>query len=245
MSRAIKRALVRLDAPDSVLAPDRGGAGFGVFVGGDRRRRAAVRLSAADVKALAAEGAIAPLDDKGVFVITPAGRARTRRQAAQPNEAYAAQHGEIVERPVIEDGGAVRMARGYDRAGPLRRLNALRDANGKTWLTNAEIAAALRLREDWEAGQIGLVRGSDWSAPPRSDGARAPGNAQEAAMMRGCDARRRVSAALAALAPPLRRVVESVCLQEMGLETLERSEGWPARSGKIALKLGLAQLAQA
>jgi Domain of unknown function (DUF6456) len=32
-------------------------------------------------------------------------------------------------------------------------------------------------------------------------------------------------------------------LHEEGLEALERSEGWPARSGKIALKLGLAQLA--
>jgi hypothetical protein len=40
-------------------------------------------------------------------------------------------------------------------------------------------------------------------------------------------------------------VVERVCLCEEGLDALERSEGWPARSGKIALKLGLAQLAAA
>jgi hypothetical protein len=45
------------------------------------------------------------------------------------------------------------------------------------------------------------------------------------------------------LAVPLRRVVERVCLREEGLEALERGEGWPARSGKIALKLALAQLA--
>ncbi len=62
-------------------------------------------------------------------------------------------------------------------------------------------------------------------------------------MSAGCDARRRVAVALDGLAPPLRRVVERVCLREEGLEALERSEGWPARSGKIALKLGLAQLA--
>ena len=55
--------------------------------------------------------------------------------------------------------------------------------------------------------------------------------------------RRRLADALAKLAEPLRRVVERVCLYEEGLEALERSEGWPARSAKLALKLGLAQLA--
>jgi hypothetical protein len=38
-------------------------------------------------------------------------------------------------------------------------------------------------------------------------------------------------------------MVERVCLYEDGLEALERAEGWPACSGKLALKLGLAQLA--
>jgi hypothetical protein len=33
-------------------------------------------------------------------------------------------------------------------------------------------------------------------------------------------------------------------LREEGLEALERAETWPVRSGKIALKLALAQLAQ-
>jgi hypothetical protein len=50
--------------------------------------------------------------------------------------------------------------------------------------------------------------------------------------------------ALSRLAPGLRRVVEHVCLREHGLEALERAESWPARSGKIALKLALAQLAE-
>jgi hypothetical protein len=62
-------------------------------------------------------------------------------------------------------------------------------------------------------------------------------------MIRHADARKRVAVALDALAPPLRRVVERVCLHEDGLEALERAEGWPARSGKLALKLALAQLA--
>lgn len=50
--------------------------------------------------------------------------------------------------------------------------------------------------------------------------------------------------ALSKLAPTLRRVVEQAVLHEQGLEAIERAENWPPRSGKIALKLGLAQLAQ-
>jgi hypothetical protein len=37
--------------------------------------------------------------------------------------------------------------------------------------------------------------------------------------------------------------VERVCLYDDGLEALERAERWPARSAKVALKMGLAQLA--
>lgn len=59
-----------------------------------------------------------------------------------------------------------------------------------------------------------------------------------------CAAGRRMNDALDALAPELRRVVERVVCYEQGQEALERAERWPARSGKIALKFGLAQLAQ-
>ena len=119
----------------------------------------------------------------------------------------------------------------------------MRDGNGAAWLSGAEIAAAARLRRDWEIGERGLVRGSDWAAPPNGSGPRGASNSAERATSAYCDARERVSEALARLALPLRRVVERVCLREEGLEAMERGEGWPARSGKIALKLALAQLA--
>ncbi|MGE0741086.1 MAG: DUF6456 domain-containing protein [Hyphomonadaceae bacterium] len=123
----------------------------------------------------------------------------------------------------------------------LQRLAALKDGRGANWLSADELIAAQRLRTDWELSAAGLVRGSDWSAPPRGSAARGP-NVQEDMLARRCDARRRMGDALDALAPPLRRIVESVCLHEHGLEALERAEGWPARSAKVALKLGLAQL---
>jgi hypothetical protein len=38
-------------------------------------------------------------------------------------------------------------------------------------------------------------------------------------------------------------LVERACLEDEGLEAIERSFGWPQRSAKLALKLALAQLA--
>jgi hypothetical protein len=243
LSASLARALDRLCQPEAVLAPARRGGTFGVFAQGDRRRRPVAKLRSAEVRELESEGAIACALGAGAFVITEVGRARARRTAAEPSDAFAAQHRPIIARVSIDVDGAVRQVRGFEPNVVIARLGALRDGAGARWLSGAELAAATQLRAYWEAAQIGLMRGSDLEAPPKAFGGRGPGNAQEAALAFRCDGRRRLTDALHKLALPLRRVVERVCLYEDGLEALERAERWPARSGKIALKLGLAQLA--
>lgn len=242
---AVERALRCLASPGAVLAQGQAPGNFGVYAGGDRRRRPVAKLREEEVRDLASSGAIEWASNREGFVLTRAGRARISRQAAPPSERYLAQHGPIVARETIDEQGEMRPARGVAQSSVLQRLAALRDGNGAPWLSGGELAAAVRLRTHWEAGQAGLVRGSDLTAPPNACGARGASSAQEAALAVRCDARRAVSDALDALAPPLRRVVERICFYEDGLEALERSEGWPARSGKLALKLGLAQLAAA
>ncbi|MBY0569029.1 MAG: hypothetical protein K2P70_17090 [Hyphomonadaceae bacterium] len=239
--RRVERALARMAATGALLTPDRGGTRYALFPNNDRRRRPLVRLNAEEARALEASGALA--SEGAGYAITKAGRALVARETASPGEAFLAQHRPIIDRAVIEADGRTRVVRGHDADAILRRLAALRDGNGAAWLDSAEIAAAARLRRDWEMGERGLVRGSDWTAPPNGAGPRGPSNRAEQAAGAYCDARQRVSDALARLAVPLRRVVERVCLREEGLEALERGEGWPARSGKIALKLALAQLA--
>ncbi len=239
----LDRALDRLSSDGAILAPLRAGAGYGVFPRGDRRRRPVARIPASALRALEAEGALEKHGEG--FVLSAAGYARVRRAAALPDEAFAAQHRPVIERVILDRDGDLRRVRGHDADAVMRRLAALRDANGARWLSGAELAAAAQLRADWDCGQQGLVRGSDWSAPPQGGSPRGPGNVMERLMSAQCDARRRVEEALARLAPGLRRVVEHVCLREDGLESLERAESWPARSGKIALKLALAQLARA
>jgi hypothetical protein len=237
----IERALAQLARTGAVLAQARGG-NFGVYPHGDRRRRPTVRLDRDETRALEADGAIVAGDD-GVFVLTSAGFARTRRDAAAPNEPFVAQHHDVQDRHVMDDDGDVRTVRGLDPDPVIRRLAGLRDAAGRPWFNAAELAAVNKLRRDWALAQVGMMRGSDWSAGPFGAAPRGANNAQEGAMARRCAARRRVADALQRLAPSLRRVVERVCVHEVGLEVLERTEGWPARSGKLALKLGLAQLA--
>jgi Domain of unknown function (DUF6456) len=165
------------------------------------------------------------------------------RARAALGEDYLAQHAALGPRAVVEGNGRVRTVRGAALSSVLQRLSALRDGAGAPWLSGAELAAAARLRAHWEKGQTGLVRGSDLSAPPNASSGRGTSSAQEAAMAARCDARREVEQALDSLAAPLRRIVERACLHEEGLEALERAEGWPVRSGKVALKLGLTQLA--
>jgi hypothetical protein len=239
--RNVTRALARMAVSSHLLAAERSGASFGLYPNADRRRRPIVRLTRDEVNTLRADGALETVGEDA-FVLSEAGRSRARRQQAAPGEGFVAQHRDVIDRAVVGPDGGVGTVRGHDADATLRRLAALRDAAGAPWLNAAELAAASRLRSDWEAAERGMVRGSDWAAPPMS-GTRGGGNGREAALAAHCDAKRRSAEALGRLAPPLRRVVERVCLREEGLEMLERAEAWPARSGKIALKLALAQLA--
>ncbi|MFZ2029330.1 MAG: DUF6456 domain-containing protein [Vitreimonas sp.] len=243
MSDQVERALARLQQAGSILALEKSGRWFGVFAKGDRRRRPVARLTTTQVRGLESCGTIVRSAEPNCFVLSPAGAARVSRGHAAPAEAYLAQHRPIVTRTVMASDGIARDVRGHALNDTVRKLAAMHDASGAPWFTADELSAAARLRADWERGQIGLTKGSDLSAPPRGQAARGVGNATERLAGAGCDARRRVAEALESLAPLLRRVVETVCFAERGLEVLERAQAWPPRSGKLALKLALAQLA--
>lgn len=244
MRDQVQRALMRLEHAGSLVAPEKDGRGFGVFVKGDRRRRPVARLTVLEVRALESEGTLVVAEgETNCFVLSVAGASRVARAGASPDEAYLAQHRPIVPRAVMDSSGVPRNVRGHEPDDTVRKLAAMRDASGAPWFSADELAAATRLRTDWERGQGGLVKGSDFAAPPKGEMARGAGNAAEHLAGARCDARRRVADALASLAAPLRRVVEAVCLSEQGLAAVERVQSWPARSGKVALKFALAQLA--
>ncbi|HWA22489.1 MAG TPA: DUF6456 domain-containing protein [Caulobacterales bacterium] len=237
------RLLARLARPGAILKPDRDGGGYGLYASADRRRRPIARVPRARVEALAADGALSALDG-GAFALSAAGRARAERAAAAPDEAWRAQHDELVDRPAVDRDGDLYAVRGVRAGGAMARLARLQTPAGAAFFSADEIAAGARLAQDWAAGQEGLLRGADWSAPPRGNTPRGAGGGVELARASAIDARARVDAALAALTPGAAALVRAACLDQTGLEIIERRAHWPARSAKVALKFALAHLAQ-
>ncbi|MEJ0023710.1 MAG: DUF6456 domain-containing protein [Alphaproteobacteria bacterium] len=237
------RLLARLAKPGSRLAPERGGKVFALHANADRRRRPIGRLPASQVRALAADGALILLEG-GAYALGPAGHARADRAAALPDEAWRAQHDELTDRAAVDRDGDLYAVRGVIAGEAMARLARLKDASGAPFFAADEIAAGARLAQDWATGQAGLLRGADWSAPPRGGARRGAGNGLEAARAETIDARAGVEAALAGLSSSAAALVRAACLDQTGLEVIERRSHWPPRSAKVALKFALAQLAQ-
>lgn len=114
------------------------------------------------------------------------------------------------------------------------------------WLRNRGIVnnlqheAGERLRRDFTMAQLSARMGVDWSAPVIQ---RSFGPKQVLISDMAIAARQRFAAAMKSVGPGLSDLLYDVCCQLLGLENIERSKGWPKRSGKIVLQLALDRLA--
>jgi hypothetical protein len=77
----------------------------------------------------------------------------------------------------------------------------------------------------------------NWDAQPGGGGPRLE------PALRARAAKDRIAAALTAVGPGLREILERVCLAETALQVAERELGLPKRAGKTVLKLALQRLA--
>lgn len=123
---------------------------------------------------------------------------------------------------------------------PVTVLGRRRDKDGRPFLSRELVAAAERLREDFELAQMGprvaqnwdrFLTGADrgpWRGEDRPTG---PAGARE-----------RVASALRDLGPGLGDMVLRCCCYLEGLEAAEQRMGWSARSGKIVLRIALQRL---
>lgn len=144
-------------------------------------------------------------------------------------------------RAVMEHTGAVTMRRANLGVSAIAWLARRKTADGRSWLSAAEIAAGDRLARDAEASLRGPSVTMRWDALPRSGaGGEAAGRSGpgDAAMAAG----RRVEMALATCGPA-REMVEAVCLRSSALQAAEQELGLARRSGKDLLKAGLTALA--
>ncbi|MDN3711877.1 DUF6456 domain-containing protein [Paracoccus cavernae] len=110
------------------------------------------------------------------------------------------------------------------------------------FLSAGMVAAAERLREDYELSQLGPRVTQNWDGFLTSgcstgfSGRSGSGGSESA--------RNRVTLALRELGPGMGDLCLRVCCFLEGIECTERRLGWSARSGKIVLKLALMRLEQ-
>ncbi len=137
-------------------------------------------------------------------------------------------------------------APGYNsRESPLAWLRQRRDKAGQPMISAIEFEAGERLRADFEKGQMTPRVTASWDAGavPSRQARGAPGAGLEMADV-VVAARQRVELALKAVGPELSGMLLDVCCFLKGVEQAERNGGWPQRSGKVVLHLGLAHLAR-
>jgi len=168
--------------------------------------------------------------------IKPARTAKERRSAAWQTAERA------FSKPVNETGGKLPIAIADSPIGWLARR---RDANGNPYLNRDEVAAAERLRSDFERGQMAPGVTQDWKRFLTSG---VEGGARVSPQERDVDggasaARDRLSDALFSLGPGLADIAIRVCCFLEGIEAIETSMHWSRRSGKVVLKIALQRLA--
>lgn len=215
-------------------------------------RRAALKRDVAEALALRefiegrAQGRIAR------YTITPAGRAEVGRLMAENESRRAAAAGQAEDADIIGGaelfgGGrtgrraAARPRRPVGAESPLHVLARRKRAGGDPYLTTELIAAGLRFRESYEIARMDGWITRDWDRliAGRLTGT---GRAAPAAPTRRLEAETSLAGAIRALGPDLAEtVIMSVC-QDQGMEAVEAKLDFPARSGKIVLRIALRTL---
>jgi hypothetical protein len=177
--------------------------------------------------------------EPGRFAVGAAATAWLKRRE-RPDVAFLIQHGDIAAAPNPDSGERVltnldespvaALARRSGKAGPLLAPHA--------------VAAAERLRRDFEIGRLRPRVTANWSASVAT-GRRAEGATELADLTdMALAARTRFNAAIEAVGPELSGVLVDVCCFLKGLETVEHERQWPVRSAKIVLRIALEALAR-
>jgi hypothetical protein len=208
---------------------------------GKRRQMVA---NASVLAALKHQGLIRETQDGAVRLSTD-GRMLLRRVLSGGADPFQEQHQERVTQILLAAGGqdptvnvTVNLAES-----PLAWLARRKDGKGQPMLTQDQFDAGERLRADYTFASMMPQMAGGWrteAGPGRQTGR---GNAGPDMSDSVLAARLRVERALEAVGRGLGGVLIDVCCLLKGLETVERERGWPVRSAKIVLGIGLSALA--
>ncbi|HHN66505.1 MAG TPA: hypothetical protein ENK15_00490 [Thermopetrobacter sp.] len=242
-AREARIVLARLDRNGGHLRCESaaGRAAWRMYSPRNRWRKPVMEPPAELVDAMIARGWLRAGDD-GRFMLSPAGRRWLR---AAPSTTGAGRQRQ--RREIVDPDGVRRTAEINDRESPVQWLARRRDGRGRPYLSAEEVAAAERLRRDYEHGRLGAAITSSWDAMfTAADRRRLRGAARDglAPGERAHAARQRVWKALQAVGPGLDAILLEVCCLHSGLEAAERRLGWPRRSGRLVLQMALDRLAR-
>ena len=231
MAAPLPRWLRCLAREGAALKPCGGASdGFGIYPGGDRRRRPLARLDAAQLRAALARGLLSQEDER--IELCAEGRAALQREAGGD---HAAPHRDMVDSHILAGAGQLQRVRTNRREGALGPWAA--------WLDPVERAAGERFCADHARSTLHQHTTRNWSltASARAQGWR--GGPEEASLA-AIAAKDRVLDALAAVGSGMDQLLVAVCIREEAMAAIERRFGWAQRSGKTVLKLALQQLAR-
>lgn len=187
------------------------------------------RLPAKAVARLIGEGILA--GDASACHAGPEARLWLKRQALR-GETLAAQHRLEVRRP---DGTVVNL-----EESPLARLAVGQRGEAEPFLAPHQVEAGERLRRLAERAQM-QARVTMSYDPTRT--ASMPGGRPQEPAQAAIDARRELSRLIEALPRDCAGVLLDVCAFSKGLQLIETERGWPRRSAKLVLRIGLEQAA--
>lgn len=222
----------------AVIFPGTFAGAYAAYPNGDRRKRPVCWLDANQFKHIRAEGLLEK-DGEGFRIVRSYAR---RCLHATAETAHAAQQCESEERDIYIPEGSLRKARHNRGQTPLRRLAKTKNRAGNCEFSAAEVEAGERFARDYHFAHMENMTTLNYAAVGGRDRASyGAGTAVDLSAAR-LDVRNRIMKALRSLGPGLDRAVISVCVNEMTLEKLERTEHWMRSSGRTILKLALQRL---
>jgi hypothetical protein len=177
--------------------------------------------------------------DDGMIEITATGRAHLARLRLAHSDAidpFLGQHLGIAEHEIETASGRVRTTLDATES-PLVWLARRKSGDGRTLIEPVQLQAGERLRADFTYAQLMPRVTVNWTSVTHSAIAATPTEMVLAA-------RQRVRHALNAAGPEFSGLLVDVCCFLKGLEDVERERGWPLRSAKVVLRLGLDRLAR-
>jgi Domain of unknown function (DUF6456) len=199
---------------------------------GRRRQKDIAALAAADLLLQLKEGALA---------VTPAGFAHVARASQDSKgivDPFRAQHLDVAQRALAVTEG---IAIVNDAESPLTWLARRKGRDGRALIEPVQMQAGERLRAEFTRAHLMPRTTSNWSTGATRGSKNPTGpNFTDTVIA----ARQRVNQALDAVGPEFSGLLLDVCCFLKGLADVEHNRGWPTRSAKVVLQLGLDRLAR-